>query len=145
MMLLFLCASGDRSIWLPVQICIVLTIGLIVWEMSFTHVASWKMQTGSACCVNCVLCVCVWLVFCMCVCMCVCVCVCMSLCLVLAAKHLVQITACGNSTNRVCHCAKGYYCTERQNHSCLFACKPCKPGTFSSETSLKNHCKPYTE
>ncbi|XP_076125302.1 uncharacterized protein LOC143104853 [Alosa pseudoharengus] len=62
-----------------------------------------------------------------------------------SAKHLVEIKACSINTNRVCHCAKGYYCPEPQNFSCVFDCKPCPPGTFSNKTSLDPSCHPYTD
>ncbi|XP_048111351.1 tumor necrosis factor receptor superfamily member 9 isoform X5 [Alosa alosa] len=62
-----------------------------------------------------------------------------------SAKHLVEIKACSINTNRVCHCAKGYYCPEPQNFSCVFDCKPCPPGTFSNKTSLDPSCHPHTD
>ena len=90
-------------------------------------------------CLICCLCVC------LCVCMCVYACVCAHLCLAIATKHLVQIKDCGISTNRVCHCSKGFYCPEPLNYTCLFNCKPCPRGTFSDEASLAASCKPHTE
>ncbi|XP_062400357.1 tumor necrosis factor receptor superfamily member 21 [Sardina pilchardus] len=60
-------------------------------------------------------------------------------------KHLVEIKACGISTNRVCHCAEGYYCPELLNYSCVFPCKPCPPGTFSNKASLASSCYPHTD
>ncbi|XP_031423528.1 tumor necrosis factor receptor superfamily member 21 isoform X2 [Clupea harengus] len=62
-----------------------------------------------------------------------------------ATKHLVQIKDCGISTNRVCHCTKGFYCPEPLNYTCLFNCKPCPRGTFSDEASLAASCKPHTD
>ncbi|KAI1890489.1 hypothetical protein AGOR_G00154230 [Albula goreensis] len=60
-----------------------------------------------------------------------------------ADRNLREVTACGPTENRVCHCAQGFLCEISSDYTCR-RCMPCPAGTFSSSLSLKTTCQPHT-
>ncbi|XP_035243235.1 tumor necrosis factor receptor superfamily member 3 isoform X1 [Anguilla anguilla] len=58
--------------------------------------------------------------------------------------YLKEIIPCGPTQNRVCHCDRGFFCESKAQFSCR-RCKPCPAQTFSSEISMEESCRPYTD
>ncbi|XP_028855006.1 uncharacterized protein LOC114801170 [Denticeps clupeoides] len=55
-----------------------------------------------------------------------------------------EIKSCTSTSNRHCHCHRGFYCEDPTNYTCWRPCAPCPPGSFSSEPSLNQSCLQHT-
>ncbi|XP_023697215.1 tumor necrosis factor receptor superfamily member 6B-like [Paramormyrops kingsleyae] len=59
-------------------------------------------------------------------------------------RHLKQVKACTNSSNRECHCDAGFFCASPAQYTCR-RCLPCPPGTFSGTPSRNRFCRSHSK